>query len=284
MPTTERREDRIIRLFLSAFEENSWKNASLDFQDKRMDGTVEVVATRLSDGATLAVEHTLIEPFIDDRKDLAQFTPAFERVQADVSLSVPDRITYVYVPVGALDRRKAEIRRSIVSQIHEFLKTSIAAFEEGWSHPQLKISLSSQSSIDLTLTVHAISSPDYSAFRIARQQVSINLDKVIEKALRKKLPKLVRTSADRRILMFERAYMNLLPEQIIGEINRLRPLIPEFAKVDDLWIAETMFYEKEDAIEFLRYDDKVQTTGHLGFYGGKINHRWKKGMPNALTH
>jgi hypothetical protein len=81
-------------------------------------------------------------------------------------------------------------------------------------------------SIDIELNIEVLPTPDFSSFTIARQQVSDDLDKVVEKALRKRLPKLVDTRADRRILMLEREHMNLLPEQIIRQIEKLRPSFP----------------------------------------------------------
>jgi hypothetical protein len=49
---------------LSAYENDRWKDASLNWIEESEENAVEVIATR-SDGATLALEHTLIEPFVD---------------------------------------------------------------------------------------------------------------------------------------------------------------------------------------------------------------------------
>ena len=119
---------------------------------------------------------------------------------------------------------------------------------------------------------------DFSSFLIARQQVSTDLDKVMEKALSAKLPKLAVHDADRRLLMLERQHMNLLPEQILDEIDRLRPAMPEFAKVDEIWLVETIAYETEGILFFSRQDEERNLTGEISAVNGRIWTRWEKSM------
>jgi hypothetical protein len=57
-------ERPLIKMLLSAYENDRWKDASLNWIEESEENAVEVIATR-SDGATLALEHTLIEPFVD---------------------------------------------------------------------------------------------------------------------------------------------------------------------------------------------------------------------------
>jgi hypothetical protein len=62
MPTGNRAENTLISLFLSAYDSDTWQNCGTDWLDEKQDGAIELLATRISDGATLAVEHTLIQP------------------------------------------------------------------------------------------------------------------------------------------------------------------------------------------------------------------------------
>jgi hypothetical protein len=52
----------------------------------------------------------------------------------------------------------------------------------------------------------------------------------------------VNTAADKRILFLERQHMNLLPNRILDEIDKLKPAFPDLALVDEIWILETIFY------------------------------------------
>jgi hypothetical protein len=66
MPSKPRPEDVFIEAFLSACDDLSWADAEKDWVDRRIDGGVEMLAKRKSDGKTLAIEHTLIQPFVGD--------------------------------------------------------------------------------------------------------------------------------------------------------------------------------------------------------------------------
>jgi hypothetical protein len=90
MPSKPRREDVFIEAFLSAYEDESWADADKDWVDRHTDGGIEVVAKRASDGKTLAIEHTLIQPFVSDKEDFAVFGRSFLKIEDDKSLIVPD--------------------------------------------------------------------------------------------------------------------------------------------------------------------------------------------------
>ncbi|MBI3894297.1 MAG: hypothetical protein HY313_00050 [Acidobacteria bacterium] len=96
MPTKSRRENTFIERFLAAYANGSWADAKIDWLDMRTDGAVEALATRKSDGKTLAIEHTIIEPFVGDKKDVAFFDGVFRGIEEDVSLLVPGKWRYSF--------------------------------------------------------------------------------------------------------------------------------------------------------------------------------------------
>lgn len=281
MPTGPRREDEFIRIFLSAYQNEFWKGVSPEFPDKTEDGGVDAVVT--AKGHTLAIEHTLIEPFVSEVADLARFWPAFETVQRDSSLSVPERITRVYVPVGALANRRPTVRKTIVRGVHEWLKRNVASLPEGWSEERCAIKLPTGKEMNLTLTTEVIHTPNFSSFKIARQQVDANLDAVVQRALTRKLPKLVATEADKRILLLERQHMNLLPEQIFDEIDGLGPLVPDLGSVDEIWFVETMFLETSGSLHFEGHGRRRERVGSISYYDGKVQSWWDVSMPYPMT-
>ena len=77
MPTKERREDVFIKAFLTAYEDLSWSDCHQSWVDKQADKGVEMLATRKSDGKTLAIEHTVIEPFVKEKESFAFFERSF---------------------------------------------------------------------------------------------------------------------------------------------------------------------------------------------------------------
>ena len=88
MPTKLRRENVFIERFLSAYEDFSWSKAAIRWLDEEKDGAVEALAVR-PDGKTVALEHTIIEPFTAEKEDFAFFSKAFLDIERIPELKVP---------------------------------------------------------------------------------------------------------------------------------------------------------------------------------------------------
>lgn len=279
MPTSSRREDTFIKLFLSAYENYSWADAEIDWLDQRMDNAVEVLATRKTDGHTLAIEHTIIEPFVGDKQDFAFFEAAFLAIENDSSLLVPGRWIQVFVPVGTLHNQPKKVaREAIVQAVHVWIKSNRLALRDGISQHACAITgIPGRPPFAITLTVKAAPVGRASAahpgiLHVRRQQVNNDLGTVIEKALKKKLPKLVNTAADKRILLFERQHMNLIPESILDEIENRRASFPELAHVHEIWIIETIVYGTPFGGTYLRFElyENGNEVQSFDFDGGKL--------------
>jgi hypothetical protein len=250
MPKSSR-EDIFIRPFLSAYEGGSWTDA-LHLQPDRIERTKQAVdwlAKRDSDGKTLAIEHTIIEPFIGEKADLASFVAAFLEIERDASLLVPGRWIRVFVPAGVLqNQRKKVVQNAIVQSVSRWIKSNRLVLADGISQHRCAIpGIPGKPTFDITLNLKVVPlqhgpAAKAGSLNVRRQQVVDNLDAVIEKALRKKLAKLVNTAADKRILLLERQHMNLYPERILHEIENRRASFPDLARVDEIWIIETIGY------------------------------------------
>lgn len=261
------RDKTLLKIFLSAYENDSWADANLDWLDERLDGAVEVLATRKSDGKTLAIEHTIIEPFVGDKDDFARFERGFLRIENDPSLVVTHRIVIVYVPVGTL--QKGMQWDSLVRSVHEWLKANILSLPAGSSDHCCTITGTGKQPFDTTLTVRVIESQrSQGKLLVRRQQVKNDLGDVIDKALRGKVPKLVNTVANERILLLEREHMNLLPKCIIEEIENRKVAFPKLTDIHEIWIVETMFYDRDGLLRFELYRD-AQVIRSLDFQDGQ---------------
>lgn len=256
------REDPFLKLFLSAYEGGSWADAALEKPDAidRKNAAVDQLATRKPDGRTLAIEHTIIEPFTGDKEDFASFAPAFLEIEKDTSLAVPGCWLEIFVPVGALRNKPQPARQAIAKSVHEWVRSNRLILAEGMAEHVCPVTgISGEPSFDITLTVRVTSlkrgsAAEYGALHVRRQQVDVNLGQVIEKALTKKIPKLVNTNADKRILLLERQHMNLLPKSMLREIEDRRPSFPDLARVDEIWIVETVFYGTAFGGTYLRFE------------------------------
>ena len=81
--------------------------------------------------------------------------------------------------------------------------------------------------------------PGHDGLTLIRRYGPFDLSSTIRTALEKKLPKLVATEADKRILMLERDQWHVDPAAIAAELECLRDCFPKLALVDEIWIAET---------------------------------------------
>lgn len=272
------REDQFIELFLSAYEKGSWADAVLRKPDAidRTNPAVDKVAQRKSDGMTLAIEHTIIEPFVQEKEDYASFSKAdFFSIEKDQSVLVPGIWIQIFVPVGTLENEPAPARKAIARSVHEWFKAKRLDLPEGSSQQRCPIkgaAANTPNEITLTVRVTPLGRGQLGAVHVRRQQVDNSLGDVIERALKKKLPKLLNTPAHRRILMLERQHMNLLPDDMLAEMERCRASFPELAEVHEVWIIETIFYGTAFSGTYLRFElyEDGHVTRSYDFGDGKL--------------
>jgi hypothetical protein len=162
------------------------------------------------------------------------------------------------------------MRDTIVGAIHNWIKINRCFLPEGDSKHRCTITaLPGRPVFDITLCIKVVPLRGPGRLWIRRLQMEKNLGHVIEKALRRKLPKLVRTEAERRILLLERQHMNLYPESMIDEIEKRRATFPNLAAIDEIWIVETMSYETDSYLCFEQYEEG-RVIRSLVFHGAEL--------------
>ena len=247
------RERPLLLMFVSECENGAWKAAFPDWVEERMDGAVEVVAKR-ADGNQLAIEHTIVQPFVGEKKDSNIFMQAFGRIEKNRDLTLPDRVLTVVIPVAAipLGYKWDEVGVDLLA----WLKANHQlAPKEGESRHIVQVGASSKLgplSLDIKLqTMHLPNHPGTTM--ISRGPMPKNLCEIVEKALTDKLPKLVKTVA-KRVLLIEREHTSLGDTQIMQEIGQLAPGFPMLKDVDEIWIVETSIWASENHVYFRRFD------------------------------
>jgi len=284
------REDLFIKLFLSVYEDGAWASADLRKPDAldRVNPAVDQIATRKSDGKTVAVEHTIIEPFVGEKEDLAFFETAFLKLQDDKCLPVPGRWIQVFVPVGTLRNQPKTARVAIVESVHQWIRSNRCLLADGASQLECQIEgAPAAQPLLLNVKVEPLAGDpqlEPGILHVRRQQVEDTLHKVIEKALTKKLPKLTNTKADKRILMLERQHPNLYQRDILAEIQRQKPLFPELAHVDEIWILETIFYGTAFGGDYLRFEryEKESLVRSFDFRHGRLKTKSVDGVGEVI--
>jgi hypothetical protein len=250
------RERPLIEMFLSAYENDAWKDASFDWIEERQDGAVEVIATKVG-GMRLALEHTLIQPFVDEKFDSEVFMRAFGRIEKNADLTVPERGLTVIIPVHGIPRgyNWDEVGADLLKWLLANHRQAPKEGEALWSLPMG--GRSRNEPFRLSITLRTVSLPGMAGdCLIARGAMPGNLADVVEKALRTKIPKLIEARADKRILLLERDQIALGDSEVYGEIVRLAPKFCGLAKVDELWHANTSLLASEGVADFALMDGR----------------------------
>ena len=196
-------ERPLIEMFLAGYEQGEWKGAKLNWVEETEENAVEVIATR-DDGKTLALEHTLIELFVGEKYDSTIFTEAFEpRIEKNPEFIISGRALNVMIPVGALVGVKN--RDGAGEALLAWMRANHASIPPAESEQTIMVG-----SVPLKVKFKSDDSGSSVGYCwLARCDKPGNLDQIVEKAIKRKVPKLVRTQANKRILLFQREHISM---------------------------------------------------------------------------
>jgi hypothetical protein len=242
-----RRDQQLVSHFLTAFNQRcgtSFKVLRWPDVDNRQRPAVEAVASDAS-GETVAIEHTLVQPFNGERIDTDRFMKVFGKLEGCADLTKPGYNVDVIVRVGAIPKG---IKWEIVAElVHEHIEKRISVLSDGSTEetiPGLPFALS------ITLGIWSHSSAEEDHVWVSRYEGPNSLKQVVRTALERKLPKLVAEKASRRILLLEQADVAHGHAAVRVAIDELSPEFPKLAQVDEIWLAITTCWEREDVLFF----------------------------------
>jgi hypothetical protein len=126
-----RRDQQLVSHFLTAFNQRcgtSFKVLRWPDVDNRQSPAVEAVASDAS-GETVAIEHTLVQPFDGERIDTDRFMKVFGKLEGCADLIKPGYNVDVIVRVGAIPKG---IKWEIVAElVHEQIEKRILVLSDG---------------------------------------------------------------------------------------------------------------------------------------------------------
>jgi hypothetical protein len=201
-------------------------------------------------GTTIAIEHTLLQDFPGERGDAARLRKGIAPLEADSSIRLPSAdLLIVASPFSVPDRVDWGTIPMAVSAYLAPIKESLP---EGWSQHVVPCD-------GFALTIDVERTPDNppgvpgSVF-VARSWPGTPLTETVEIALRRKLPKLVAETASARILLLERMSipMNCWPQTVGKAVESLRTSFRDLERIDEIWVAYTAIWEREDVVWYRR--------------------------------
>ena len=244
---SQRRDERLIDLFLRGYKDrggHAYHLAERPDQLERETPAIDCIALD-ADRRRLAIEHALVEPFEGQKADDQSFLAAFERLHHSSELTVPNLVIDIRVPVGAIP--KGVNWDQIGERIFEWFRTARLEIRPGDSDHAIP-----GLGFDLPVQIEAMELPDSPGVLVVGRMWPKGkpFSDVLRKALAAKLPKLVQTPADSRILLVEDASIALGLTIFAREIDAARVSFPELAQVDSVWLAHTPVWDSEKFVWF----------------------------------
>jgi hypothetical protein len=194
-------------------------------------------------GKSLALEHTLIEPFAGDKADADPFMKTLGKLENHPSLRQKGHMITVSQDVGAVPHgiKWPDLPKEILAQLAPLLPT----LSEGVHTVSVK---GSKWSLNLHVNKMRILPDDPGTFLTARIHPGDPGPELMIAALEKKIPKLAAATADKKVLLLEKdaaagtieAQFQLLPDE-----PRIQSLLNS---VDEIWAMNSMALEREDVI------------------------------------
>lgn len=256
------KDKQIVRLFLSGYAKKAGAAfPDIVYQDEvvRDRPAVDAIATD-EFGSRLAIEHTILQPFPRQKENLNR---SLERVFGPLKRqAVPGRNICVTVPDYSIKQgqnwgRAAEALRG-------WFEGAKSSFPLGWSYHIVVVA-------ELRLEIHMVGhckavGEQHSCVSVMywHPQMEEQFADAVAQSVERKVGKLVRTRADRRILLFERECATYSYGRLEIVISSLVPRFPELERVDEIWLADSLLWEGYGEVDFHRV--RPEQSGSSGFF------------------
>jgi hypothetical protein len=228
---------------------------------------VEAIASNDA-GKRIAIEHTLVEPFIGEKEDTVAFRRVFLPLEINPTYRVPGYDIEIWPPVGAIP--KGTNWQLLAAAVGRWFLDSARSFPDGdtvQAIPGLPLNLS----VPIRKEPHA----EGQVF-VGRSGMPHTFEEVVGRAARKKIPKLLAASADVRLLLLEKDNLPRGYAEVSKLLDKLRASLPEIAMVDQVWVVNTLEWEKTGTVWFIKvWPDGVRA---------RFTMREKRGEPESAIY
>jgi hypothetical protein len=229
------RPDRVlVKHFLAHLERTRHQHwSSLDFPEDRISSREAVQVIAMEDtGRTTAIEHVPMEGLADSETDWHRFDEAFVPISRDVSLQVDHY--HIDVTLSVNLARTAPELQVLAAGVRAWCARHLKTVPEGASnHVTIVTDTPLQIRVD---KVRCAGEPG--RLLILRAESPRHFETRIHEQLQRKLGKLVLTSADRHVLLFENSDGRWSAGQLRIELDA-GVEFPDLRRLDEIWMADT---------------------------------------------
>ena len=242
---------------MTAYTDKDVINHWLRLHNRLTDGTYQVVSwpdddsskknvdalCHNSEGRTLAIEHTLIEPYPGHKEDTVRFLKTLAVLENHAGLVQKGFFVNVAQPVGAIPKgiKWDEVPLAMIAQLAPVLP----ALPEG---AQTLTVSGPKWSLDLRVSKMRTAPSDAGSFLTSRIYPGDPGPELMLAAMERKIPKLAAASADKKILLLEK-------DAVAGTVEAQFELLPDEPKVqawlrsiDEIWTVNTAGLDSEQII------------------------------------
>ena len=242
-----KRDQRIVEHFLVSynfFHKASFRVIAWPDQINRDTEAVEAVAAD-KDGITMALEHTLIEPFEGERADTDRFMKVFLQLEGNRELIRLGYNVDLAVKVGVIPTGVKW--QDIGNTVRRHLAARIPLLSEGWA-VEIVPGVGFPLEVSVGISPHDSGEADH--VWISRKLPEDSLEVVVRRALSRKVGKLVAQQANKRLLLLEKADIARGLTDIRAALDHLSSDFPQLKIIDEIWLVITHSWDSEDALFF----------------------------------
>jgi hypothetical protein len=235
-----------IELFVEEF--NRWhcttfcveSQPDVVYRDRKAVDSLAVDAAK----RRLAIEHTLVQPFNDAKRDAVPFLKVLGPLDRRADLIEPGWSVTLSIAVGGVPRGVDWSEAG--NKIEEWYQTASATIPEGRTEQSLE-----DCGFPLNIVVDKMRLPGSpGSLFVGRLMPVESVAPMVDKALRDKLPKLSATDADLRVLLCEMDSPARGLSEIVDAIEAARPAFRELQDVTEVWVARTTGWRTENFISW----------------------------------
>ena len=252
-----KRDQKLVSLFLEeytkisgeAFQVKEWVDDA-----ERNKPAVEAIAVNESTGTSLAIEHTLLQPFEGEKEDSHRFLTVIGDLEKDDSLKVPRYMVTINLRVGAIPKGVNWIE--VNKTLDGWIRDNVAKLDDDRSNHTIR-----HDDLEIQITISKMTLPhsEKGILIFSRGVPPDSLSDVMRTAFKKKLPKLVGTPADKRILLFENNSLLHGNGDIHEVVKTLEPEFDDLRQVEEIWLIGTVGWESENDLWFTRIWPDIAT-------------------------
>lgn len=260
-----RPDDRVVELFLAWWEEGRFA-ANPNWLPQNVKN-VEVVASD-ADGSKLAIEHTSIYAFEGHQREEKWLGQVSLAIETAPELRFPGRRFSITFNRDLFDNLNERKREEYVRALIPWLAGEFTDLPSGRHHLTAPALLSKKGPIEFEVQVDEWPTglPPVSVSGMLPQDAIKRAAPQVEKTLKEKLPKLIDTEADRKLLLVELPTLDTSLSLIIDLIKNSSNYAGRLKNIDFVVAAKTRKDQTTGGSAwFFAYDTQTYELGGVGY-------------------